>query len=578
MMTNATYNEPDIDTPAGEYDVVILGGGLAGLTLSLQLKRTLPSCTVVVVERRPRAAREAAFKVGESTVELSAHYFAEVLGLEDHLTESQLLKGGLRYFFPAGDNSDITARVEWGGTSLPPVRSYQLDRGRFENELAERSRRHGAHVLAGWQVQEVELGGERHKVIIKRNGADHLLSARWVVDATGFSGFLKRKLELEKPVEHDINASWFRLAGGLDIEELSDEQSWRERMDTRDVRKLCTNHLMGEGYWVWLIPLASGPVSIGIVADPRFHPFDQIDTLEGAMEWLTRHEPQLAKALEGREDQVVDFLRVENFARGVKRVFSRDRWALTGVSGVFSDPFYSPGSDFIAEGNTAITELITRDAAGENIDRLVIAFNAAYLTRFDSLLRGVYTNHYQLFGNAEVMSAKLLWESAVYWSYAALPFYNEKLTDFKFGAAVRPLVRRVAAVSERMETLFRDWHELGSREWRDTLITNHGFPALAQMQRDLAGGYSDRDLIRKYEENLETLEAIAVVIFHTALELLPEHSIDPDRIINPAAISLNRDRWAEEGLFSGTGVTLAQARERAAGIETMLLDRVAQLA
>ena len=35
---------------------------------------------------------------------------------------------------------------------------------------------------------------------------------------------------------------------------------------------LSTNHICGEGYWVWLIPLSSGPISIGIVADPRFHP------------------------------------------------------------------------------------------------------------------------------------------------------------------------------------------------------------------------------------------------------------------------------------------------------------------
>ncbi len=54
------------------------------------------------------------------------------------------------------------------------------------------------------------------------------------------------------------------------------------------MRKLCTNHLMGEGYWVWLIPLSSGPISIGIVADPRFHPFDEITTLDAAIDWLRR--------------------------------------------------------------------------------------------------------------------------------------------------------------------------------------------------------------------------------------------------------------------------------------------------
>jgi hypothetical protein len=42
-------------------------------------------------------------------------------------------------------------------------------------------------------------------------------------------------------------------------------------------------------------------------------------------------------------------------------VFSARRWALTGEAGLFLDPFYSPGTDFIAISNTYITELVARD-------------------------------------------------------------------------------------------------------------------------------------------------------------------------------------------------------------------------
>ena len=89
------------------YDVAILGGGLAGLTLALQLKRTRPETSVMVAEKREGPAPEAAFKVGESSLEIGAHYFARVLGLEDHIDKDQLPKMGVRFWFPAGDNSDI---------------------------------------------------------------------------------------------------------------------------------------------------------------------------------------------------------------------------------------------------------------------------------------------------------------------------------------------------------------------------------------------------------------------------------------------------------------------------------------
>ena len=82
------------------YDAVITGGGLAGLTLARQLHLEAPDLRVLVVEKRHHPVREAAFKVGESRVEIGAHYFQKVLGLEPHLRADQLEKLGLRYFFP----------------------------------------------------------------------------------------------------------------------------------------------------------------------------------------------------------------------------------------------------------------------------------------------------------------------------------------------------------------------------------------------------------------------------------------------------------------------------------------------
>src|ERR687896_1259611 len=87
-------------TAAERYDVAILGGGLAGLTLAIQLKRRRPDTSVAVLEKREGPAPLAAFKVGESTVPSGAHYFAEVVGMKEHLQDQHLLKCGLRFFLP----------------------------------------------------------------------------------------------------------------------------------------------------------------------------------------------------------------------------------------------------------------------------------------------------------------------------------------------------------------------------------------------------------------------------------------------------------------------------------------------
>ena len=138
-------------------DVTILGGGLAGLTLALQCRQKLPNASITVLEKREHPVPEAAFKVGESTVEVAAYYFGEVLGLKQHILEDQLPKLGLRFFFPAGDNSRIEDRLELGGRRYAPCPSYQLDRGRFENYLADRCLEQGIQFVDRADIKDVEI-------------------------------------------------------------------------------------------------------------------------------------------------------------------------------------------------------------------------------------------------------------------------------------------------------------------------------------------------------------------------------------------------------------------------------------
>ncbi|MGH2482011.1 MAG: tryptophan 7-halogenase, partial [Ktedonobacteraceae bacterium] len=66
--------------PLDQYDVAILGGGQAGLTLALQLTKIRPATSILVIEKQTYPFPEAAHKVGESTVEISGHYLRDVLG------------------------------------------------------------------------------------------------------------------------------------------------------------------------------------------------------------------------------------------------------------------------------------------------------------------------------------------------------------------------------------------------------------------------------------------------------------------------------------------------------------------
>jgi flavin-dependent dehydrogenase len=491
-----------------DVDVLMAGGGLAGLTLARQLRLEAPHLRVLVAEKRTHPVPEAAFKVGESTVEIAAHYFHTRLQLAAHLRSDQLEKFGLRYFFPSPDNRRISDRFEFGPTYFPPVPSFQLDRGRFENTLLDEERRAGVEVLDGCRIAGVELGAP-HRVTLQAGTTVRTVTATWFVDATGRHGLLRRRLGLDQRVGHAANASWFRIRRRLKIDDWSADTAWQARVPSAQ-RWLSTNHLMGEGYWVWLIPLASDATSVGIVADDGLHPGARISRLDGARAWLREFEPQCADAVDETIGDLEDFLALRHFAHGCRQVYSAEgRWALVGEAGPFTDPFYSPGSDFIAMGNEFTAALIRADVAGEDIVARAAAFDATYRRLYDAFLR-LYEQQYPMMGHAEAMSAKIAWDNACYWGITALLFYQQRLADARFGESIGGLMRRFFVLHARMQVFFRRWAE-GAPPPRDpghTSVVAHD--RLRDLQAELATPpLPDGELRQRLEDNLRWLEGFA---------------------------------------------------------------------
>jgi flavin-dependent dehydrogenase len=503
-----------------DYDVVILGGGLAGGTLARQLRLEAPSVRVLIVEKRRHPVREAAFKVGESSVEIGAHYFQKRLGLEPHLRSRQLEKLGLRYFFTKGDNRNIAERFELGPPTFPPVPSFQLDRGRLENHLLAQERAAGVEVLDGCRVERITLGATDHEVALTTPGGNRAVSTRWVVDASGRTGLLKRQLGLGRPSTHGANACWFRLSSRVKVDDWSNDPSWTTRVPS-GLRWLSTNHLMGPGYWVWLIPLGSGSTSIGIVADGDMHAFNRINRYERALEWLREYEPQCADIMEAHSAEVEDFLALQHYAHGCARVFSPDRWTLVGEAGVFTDPFYSPGSDFIAIGNDYTADLIVRSLAGEDITARTEAFNTTYLRLFDAFIR-LYDGQYRIMGNAQVMTAKVAWDNACYWSVTALLFFQRRLTRPSFIESIDPLMRRFFVLHARMQRFLRAWDQVDGGDYAANAANVVDVPWLRRLQAGLDDPpMEDESLRQRLVANVAQLERFARTWELIALERHP---------------------------------------------------------
>jgi flavin-dependent dehydrogenase len=412
-------------------DVLILGGGLAGLSLALQLRQESPDLDILVVEQNRYPVPVAAHKVGESTVEIAAHYFANTLGLKEHLEEDQLRKFGLRFFFGGPKPGlDLAEYDEIGASSFLPVVSYQIDRGIFENFLADRVEKSGITLLQGARVNQIDNGQGQHRITIRTDSNEQTLNARWLVDASGRHAILKRQMNLHKTTAHRNCAVWLRTSDTLDIDQWGTGAAWSGRCGEHR-RMLSTNHMMGPGYWVWLIPLASGATSVGLVFDPDLVDVREVNKYDRFLNWLSTNQPLIAAMMDDQKKNIMDYQLLRHFSYGCRKVFSSSQWAITGEAGVFPDPFYSPGSDFIAISNTFITALITSNRQGKDFSRLANFFQSSYFSFFSSTL-DLFTHQYPGFGDRDLMSAKTIWDYAFYWSVLAKLFFSEKITDVGF--------------------------------------------------------------------------------------------------------------------------------------------------
>lgn len=433
--------------PMHDCDVTILGGAFSGAATALLIKRRRPDARVVIVEKADAFDR----KVGESTTEVSSCFLTRVLGLTQHLGHEQLAKQGLRFWFARSADEPFDECVEIGGKNNSRLPGFQVDRAKLDEHVLRLACEAGCELWRPAKVSRVDV--EARAVGVSIGDEKRTLRSKWIVDATGRVALLARQLgHFRANTEHPINSLWARFRGVKDWDGYELRRKfprWAEA--TRTGRTWATNHLMGYGWWCWIIPLQGGDTSIGLVYDSRLYEPPAGATI------AERLKAHFATHPVGRE-MLTDIEPVEGDQRAYSALAYHsekivgDGWICVGDAASFIDPFYSSGLDFCAFTSSGAAALIDRSLGGEDVRAAAEEYNERFQFCYRAWFEGIYRDKYYYMGDAELMAAAFLLDIANYHLGPVRQVFSDPAKQFEafpFDGVPGKVVRRILGFYNR---------------------------------------------------------------------------------------------------------------------------------
>ncbi len=449
-------------TEKRDVDVLIVGAGLAGLTLARQLLLSRPEIDILMLDRLAEVPSPKQ-KVGEATVQMSGYYYSRVLEMEEHLLREHFLKYNLRFYWKSERGGEV-----WEDLSQSYIRkisniaTYQLDRNKFEAAVLEKNRESPSFELVN-PITDLNLDlaedGGPHSFSFKVEGREIEGRAGWVVDSSGRGRYLVRKQQLDRPSPIKHGSSFLWVDGLLDPEKCTNLD--RKQIRLRPERSalghfptfLATNHYCGEGYWFWEIPL-HGKTSLGLVFDSANVAFKDVSSPEKLVEWICREYPLFARDLPNRK--ILYHSGLTSFALDNGQMLSPARWALCGEACRFTDPLYSPGGDLISTYNTLITDAILTSDQGELESKI---------RYYEPLARAIYEAYvpsfavsYNTLGDQECFSLRYVWELTIYFAFYVFPFINDLHTNQSFLPGFLRRFSQLGPINQGIHRVLADYY------------------------------------------------------------------------------------------------------------------------
>lgn len=412
---NRLFHPLTMSPSSAEFDVVIMGGALSGSSAGLMLKRDDPGLRILIVDRTMQFDR----KVGESTSEVAGCFLTRVLHQGAHLSGQHYQKHGLRLWFCHSPEDSVEDLTEIGPRYQSRLPTFQLDRAILDEHVLKEACDAGCELMRPATIKTITLSEDdtAHTLqIATKDGPMRTVTTRWIIDASGKAALLAKQLGLQHSAEaeHPTSSIWCRFRNVNGLDSFQSRKRFPKLMDkVRGLRTTSTNHLMGRGWWCWIIPLADGSYSVGVTWDRRFFTLPEGPSLLARLQAHLMTHPVGRLMFENAVPDADDTYYYKNLAYRSERI-TGNRWIMVGDAAGFMDPLYSHGIDFIGHTVYAAVHLVKKNLAGEKTQEITEYLNMAYPRTWRLWFEALYKDKYAYLGDAELMHAAFLLDLATY--------------------------------------------------------------------------------------------------------------------------------------------------------------------
>ncbi|MED3994630.1 NAD(P)/FAD-dependent oxidoreductase [Peribacillus frigoritolerans] len=302
------------------YDVIVIGGGPAGSSISTLLSNWGRKVLLLEKEKFPRE------HIGESLLPANWKVF-DKLGVSERIRSTSFVPKPGGTFIWGKDRNPWT--VYFGEVNgLPAAR--QVKRDIFDKILLDNAKEKGVKVKEQSIVKEVIFEDNRATGVVYENGKQTCeAKAKYVVDASGQDKLLGKKL---KSVEYNP-----------DFKNIAVWSYWENGKQLEGHDKGNVIYITFEHGWFWYIPLDfdNNLISVGAIVRPEGRKELKEKGFEKFYLDAIKSSDQLPQLLKDAK-QVADVKVIKDYSYRNKQLFG-EGWLMVGDAACFVDPILSSG-------------------------------------------------------------------------------------------------------------------------------------------------------------------------------------------------------------------------------------------